>query len=86
MVTPTLEALALIEHFLSLFGDIFTYYFNVNSEILFLCVLNMGQHILKISRIIFSGFALENSSNFNCYINAFLNFFTMNSSFSAACL
>jgi len=86
MVTPTLEALALIEHFLSFFGDCFTFYFNVNSEILFLCILNMSQHVLKITRIIFNGFMMENASKFTCYYNAFFNFFSMNASLSAACL
>jgi len=88
-IPPYLEAIALVEHFLSLFGDIFTLYFNSNREILFLCFMNMGQHILKIVRILFLGFALENfeSTNpTNCYIHAFINQFTMFTSLSAACL
>jgi len=88
-VPPYLEAIALVEHFLSLFGDIFTLYFNSNREILFLCFMNMGQHILKIVRILFLGFALDNFEVFNptsCYIHAFINQFTMFTSLAAACL
>jgi len=85
-VSAALEAIALIEHFLSLFGDIFTFYFNTNSEILFLCLMNMGQHLLKIVRILFLGFALNDVPPSSCYIHAFINQFTMFTSLAAGCL
>jgi len=87
MVSPILERIVIIEHTLSLVGVFLTLYFNNNPEIIFMCILNMCQHILKLIRFVIFGFTFGNTVNpIICYFHSFFNNFTLNSSLAAACL
>ncbi|ORX48153.1 hypothetical protein BCR36DRAFT_329773 [Piromyces finnis] len=87
MDSPILERITIIEHTLSLVGVILTLYFNSNPEIIFLCSVNMCQHLLKIIRLVVYGFEIKKPVNpLICYIHSFCNNFTLNISLTAACL
>jgi len=86
MITKNQEIAALLVHILSLMGDCLTTYFNNNMNIKFLSIMDIGQHLTKIIRIIIFGFGLEHSPAWFCYLHSFLNHFTHNSALTLSCL
>lgn len=85
MITKNQEIAALLVHILSLMGDCLTTYFNNNMNIKFLSIMDIGQHLTKIIRIIIFGFGLEHSPAWFCYLHSFLNHFTHNSALTLSC-
>ncbi|ORX78097.1 hypothetical protein BCR32DRAFT_270259 [Anaeromyces robustus] len=86
MITKTQETIALVEHIIAFFCDLATVFFNNNTNIKFLCFIDIGQHIIKIIRIVIYGFALISSPPWFCYFHFFVNHFTHNSFISLACI
>eukprot|EP00833_Pecoramyces_ruminatium_P008520 jgi/Orpsp1_1/1182552/evm.model.c7180000081738.1 len=85
MISKYQEIGALAVHIASFVGDLLTAYFNNNMNIKVLSLMDIGQHITKIIRILMYGFALEGSPAWFCYLHSFFNHFTHNCALTLSC-
>eukprot|EP00833_Pecoramyces_ruminatium_P016084 jgi/Orpsp1_1/1190116/evm.model.d7180000076667.1 len=87
MVNPLHEKIVLGEHSVSLISLFFSYYFNDNSNIKCLALVDMLQHIIKIVRILCFGFQLDYGKTpyIFCIIHSFINDFTRNGVVTFSC-